>query len=652
MLQTKKAFLAISLCVLGLVTSLLLIYPGLGMPRGDYHDMISGVLIVEPCEGQIMPVETKYVSLPHREERFQDGLKCYRFETMLPTFTFSGNLKLLLNVQGRFHEMTVNGSVIATVSGSDENHKIVRHSPLSLLIPKTLLRKQDNRLSVRYVTYDPVIAISGMGIGPVDKVDGLYWALYFVSDSFIYAMNFLLLLIGLYLVNFSLIYRDEKLLGLAGRSMLILSFLCSVNLAPEIPAFVYPLWRAILLVLSAGLTVTIIEFMLVYADKKIKAHEKTLMHISILFMFFSARIFDDQFTSFVSFSVMLLFNLYCLVMIFSKQVRQKLFKSALGVFYFISFFIAYMTFMHDFMLMPGHGTLMEWLHKWFFLPPLFREEIFISHAGVIMLFFSMVMIVVERYQAVRDYAEKEADRIYGALTHNEAELRKILDQQHMVQTTHIIQHERQRLLFEIHTGIGLRLQEGYQRAVQDRLTPAQFVDVFQDCIDDMRLIMDCISMRPRAEIDIIIGSILHRMQPRMVRQGIELYVEPHRRLGEGNALTDVQCLYVGRIIQAGLMQALRLPGCTKVMLASRETKNSLFIGCYQSGEGLSRSDFHDIRQSHYNELQKRASSLNGRFRMIETEKGLGLMLFMKRRKGTERSEPVADPVFMSLVNPA
>jgi len=339
-------------------------------------------------------------------------------------------------------------------------------------------------------------------------------------------------------------------------------------------------------------------------------------------------------------------------MIFTKQVRQKLFKSGLGVFYFISFFVAYITFMHDFMLMPGHGVLMDWLHKWFFLPPLFREEIFISHAGVIMLFFSMVMIVVERYQAARDYAEKEADRIYGALTHNEAELRKMLDQQHMVQTTHIIQNERQRLLFEIHTGIGLRLQEGYQRAVQDRLTPAQFVDVFQDCIDDMRLIMDCISMRPRAEIDVIIGSMLHRMQPRMVKQGIELYVEPHRRLGEGAALTDVQCLYAGRIIQAGLMQALRLPGCTRVVLASRETKNSLFLCCYKSGAGLSRSDFHDIRQSHYKELQKRAASLNGRLRMIETEQGLGLMLFMKRRVGDDRPETVADPVFLSLVNPA
>ena len=109
--------------------------------------------------------------------------------------------------------------------------------------------------------------------------------------------------------------------------------------------------------------------------------------------------------------------------------------------------------MHDFMLMPGHGELLEWLHDTFFLLPLFREEIFVAHAGVIMLFFSMLMIVVERYQSARDYAENEADRIYAALTRNEADLRTMLDQQHLVESTQIIQNERQRLLFEIHTGI-------------------------------------------------------------------------------------------------------------------------------------------------------------------------------------------------------
>ena len=651
MLQIKKVFLAISLCVIGLVTSLVFIYPGIGMPEGDYQDIISGVLVVEPCEQQLLPIEVKYVALPYREERFQDGLKCYRFETMLPSFTFRDNVKLLLKVQGRFYEIAVNGAVISTKSSSDENHKIVRHSPHSILISKSLLREKENRLSVRYVAYDPVVAISGMGIGSAAKIDAVYWALNFISDSFIYAMNFLLLLIGLYLVNFSLMYKDEKLLGLAGRSMLLLAFLCTVNLALDIPAFIYPLWRAFLLVLSAALTATIIEFMLAYADKKIKSHEKILMHISILCMFFSALIFDDQFTSFVSFSVMLLFNLYCLTMIMSAQVRQKLFKSGLGVFYFVAFFIAYITFMHDFMLMPGHGVLMDFLNEIFLIPPFFREEIFISHAGVILLFFSMVMIVVERYQGTRDYAEKEADRIYGALTHNEAELRMMLDQQHMVQSTHIIQNERQRLLFEIHTGIGLRLQEGYQRAFEDRLTLAQFVDVFQDCIDDMRLIMDCISMRPRAEIDIIIGSMLHRMQPRMIKQGIELYVEPHRRFGEGAALSDVQCLYAGRIIQASLMYALRLPGCTKVVLISRETPNSLFICCQKIGVGLTEAALLQMRQAHYRELQKRSSSLNGRLRMIETDDGIGMVLYMKRRSKTHLAETVADPVFLSIFNP-
>ena len=427
MLQIKKVFLAISLCVLGLITSLTLIYPGIGMPEGEYNDILSGVLVIETCPGQAHEPITKYVSLPHREERFQDGLKCYRFETMLPHFSFTDNAKLLLNVQGRFHEISINGVIVARVVASDDSRKFARHSPYALLINKTMLRESENRLMIHFMTYDPVIAGSGMGIGSAAKVDSIYWAYNFISDTFIYAMNFLLLIIGFYLVNFSFAYKDEKLLGLAGRSMLLLAILCTLNLAQNVPTLIYPLWRALLLAFSATLTATIIEFMLVYADKEIKPHEKILMNISILCIFFSALIFNDRFSSFASFTVMLLFNIYCFLVIMTRQVRQKHFKSVLGIFYFISFTIAYITFMHDFMLMPGHGELLEWVDGLFNLPPWFREEMFVAHAGVIMLFFSMLMIVVERYQSARDYADNEADRIYAALTRNEADLRTMLD---------------------------------------------------------------------------------------------------------------------------------------------------------------------------------------------------------------------------------
>ena len=464
-------------------------------------------------------------------------------------------------------------------------------------------------------------------------------------------MNFLLLIIGAYFLYFSFAYDDEKLLGSAGRSMLLLFVLCKINTAEVVPTLVYPLWRASLLSLSAMLALTIIEFMLGYAEKQIKTHEKTLMWIGVLCLFFSGLIFDDQLISLVSFTIMFLFNVYCLAMIVSKQVRQKLFRSWLGGFYFLSFLVAYAAFMHDFMLMPGHGELMNYLHKWVNLSALSREEIFVAHTGVVLLFCSMVMIVVERYQASRDYAEREADRIYGALTRNEAELRTILDQQNSVQATHIIQNERQRLLFEIHTGIGLRLQEGYQRALEDRLTPAQFVDVFQDCIDDMRLIMDCISMRPRAEIDIIVGAMLHRMQPRMVRQGIELYVEPHRRLGDGVALTDVQCLYVGRMIQSSLTHALRLDGCTKVVLSSRETTDSLFVCCLLHGSGQIGAQTHPAHQAYYQDLAKRSLSLRGRLRLMKTTDGSGMAILIKRRAKVPMAGTIEDPAFQSLMKP-
>jgi hypothetical protein len=284
--------------------------------------------------------------------------------------------------------------------------------------------------------------------------------------------------------------------------------------------------------------------------------------------------------------------------------------------------------MHDFMLMPGHGELIEYLHEVFFLPPLIREEIFIAHVGVIMLFFSMLMIVVERYQISRNYAESEADRIYAALTSNEANLRTMLDQYHMVESNQIIQNERQRLLFEIHTGIGVRLQEGYRRAVEDRLSSSEFVDVFQDCIDDMRLIMDCISMRPYVEIDIILGAMLHRMQPRLLKRGIDVQIKPHRRTGEINQLTDVQCLYLGRMLQACLTKALRNKDCAAVFMSSHETSHSVFVSLFEKKSYEIGQQNQSLSKLYESEFLNRLTTLGMRLRNFENQNGTGLAVYM------------------------
>ena len=141
------------------------------------------------------------------------------------------------------------------------------------------------------------------------------------------------------------------------------------------------------------------------------------------------------------------------------------------------------------------------------------------------------------------------------------------------------------------------------------------------------------------------------MQPRMVRQGIELYVEPHRRLGDGVALTDVQCLYVGRMIQSSLTHALRLDGCTNVVLSSRETTDGLFVCCLLHGPNLAHAQTHPAHQAYYQDLTKRSLSLRGRLRLMKTTDGSGMAILIKRRAKVPMAGTIEDPAFQSLMKP-
>ena len=285
------------------------------------------------------------------------------------------------------------------------------------------------------------------------------------------------------------------------------------------------------------------------------------------------------------------------------------------------------------MLLPGNAAMFDGVKRMINMPPFLQEEIYFSPSALMLLLFSMMAVVIQRYQAAREYEEAEAVRIYGALAQSEAELRTVLGQQHAVESAQVVQSERQRLLLEIHDGIGMQLAEGYRRASEGKLTSEQFADVFQICIDDMRLIMDCISMRPRADMEVILGSLLHRLQPRLAKSGIEVDYRPFKRQQAHLGLSDVQCLHAGRIVQECLIAAMQHKACNRVVLVLRESAQGILIYIHDNGAPVA-GQYGAVRLAQQAELRKRAASLGSNIRFHHGHHGHATALlyrFKERR---------------------
>ena len=623
MLQIKRVLLAFSASIIGPFLVFAILYPHDSTMKGQQFQITSGSLAMEPCQANFKPVPKKHVTLPYRQDVFEDGLKCYRFETELPDINripVDHAIKLMIGVLGRAYEVSLNGHVLDRYTASDEHYKINRLQPYSIVLYDSLLRSGTNILTIRYATRDMVVAVSQISIGSQEVIDNDVRFYEFFSTTVIKSMTFLLVLMGIFLFWFNSVFPNERLLGLSGRIMLLTATLMSVQMMAEIPAEFYSLWRGVVVGLIGLLVSGAVEFLREYSGQRVLGNEQKIVLVYVVCLSLVAFVFNDAMASKVSMLGVAFLLTYCFTSLMWMLLRGSLLQSKIGMLYFACFMITDTLFLRDFMVLPGNASMFESAKRLVSIPPFLQEEIFFSPSALMLLLFSMMAVVIQRYQAAREYEEAEAVRIYGALAQSEAELRTVLGQQHAVESAQVVQSERQRLLLEIHDGIGAQLADGYRRASEGKLTSGQFADVFQYCIDDMRLIMDCISMRPRAEMEVILGSLLHRLQPRLAKSGIGVDYRPFKRQQSHLGLSDVQCLHAGRIVQECLIAALQHQACNRVVLVLRESARGIFIYAHDNGAAYAGQDG-EARRAQQAELRKRAASLGSTIRFHHGDHG-------------------------------
>ena len=636
MLQIKRVLLAFSASIIGPFLVFAILYPHDSTLQGQQFQITSGTLSMEPCQANFKPAPKKRVTLPYKQDVFEDGLKCYRFETELPdinTIPVDHAIKLMIGVLGRAYEISLNGHVLDRYAASDERFKINRLQPYSTLLYDSLLNSGTNTLSVRYATRDMVIAVSQISIGSQEVIDSDVRFYEFFSNTMINSMTFLLVMLGLFLFSFNSLFPSERLLGMSGRAMLLTATLLSVQLVTEIPAEFYALWRGVVIGLIGLLVSGVVEFLREYSGQRVLGNEKKIVLTYVACLSAMGFAFNDAVASMVSMFGIGFLLTYCFCSLLWMLAKGSLLRSKIGILYFVSFLITDTMFFRDFMLLPGNAAMFDGVKRMINMPPFLQEEIYFSPSALMLLLFSMMAVVIQRYQAAREYEEAEAVRIYGALAQSEAELRTVLGQQHAVESAQVVQSERQRLLLEIHDGIGMQLAEGYRRASEGKLTSEQFADVFQICIDDMRLIMDCISMRPRADMEVILGSLLHRLQPRLAKSGIEVDYRPFKRQQAHLGLSDVQCLHAGRIVQEFLIAAMQHKACNRVVLVLRESAQGILIYIHDNGAPVA-GQYGAVRLAQQAELRKRAASVGSNIRFHHGHHGHATALlyrFKERR---------------------
>ncbi|HSI59207.1 MAG TPA: ATP-binding protein, partial [Ideonella sp.] len=183
--------------------------------------------------------------------------------------------------------------------------------------------------------------------------------------------------------------------------------------------------------------------------------------------------------------------------------------------------------------------------------------------------------------------------------------------------------ERQRLMRDMHDGLGSTLMSSLVLVEQGKLDSAAVALLLRECVDDLRLVID--SLEPIGhDLVTLLASLRHRLGSRLESAGLRMLWEVED-LPPLEWLHPPDALHVLRIVQEVLTNVLKHARAGEVRVATLQTEGGVRVVIADDGVGFdSATALHGRGLRH---LRQRAGRLGGQIE-IESRPGQGTRVLL------------------------
>ncbi|MET3667961.1 ATP-binding protein [Caulobacter sp. 1776] len=258
------------------------------------------------------------------------------------------------------------------------------------------------------------------------------------------------------------------------------------------------------------------------------------------------------------------------------------------------------------------------------------ESVFLSNftgVGFTLLFW---YIMFSRYiEALETATQAKAD-LARRLAQREAELAVSYDRLREVERRELLHQERQRLMQDMHDGLGSTLVGALRAFEGDRGAELDTVGILRGCIDDLKLTID--SMEPvETDLLLLLATLRFRLQPRLEAAGVKLIwdageVPPLEWLDQRHAL------HILRILQEAIANVLKHSGARALTVSVRAEDDTVLVRVQDNGRGFDPTTLPSGGRGLANQLS-RAEAIGAVLRWEPSDRGSSLALALPVRKG-------------------
>lgn len=249
------------------------------------------------------------------------------------------------------------------------------------------------------------------------------------------------------------------------------------------------------------------------------------------------------------------------------------------------------------------------------------ESVYLLPLAVLVTFLAFLNAVQSRHAKALSDAEGANLRLEQRLAERGAEWQLQHERLSAVEQEQTLLLERQRLMRDMHDGLGSTLMSSLVLVEAGKLDSREVAALLRECVDDLRLVID--SMEPiDHDLVTLLASLRHRLGRRLEGAGLQMVWEV-QDLPPLPWLHPPDALQVLRIVQEVLTNVLKHARASTVRVGTRHEGDEVQVQIRDDGLGFDAAQAQPGRGLRH--LNQRAQRLGGRIELV-SEPGQGTLV--------------------------
>lgn len=477
-------------------------------------------------------------------------------------------------------QITVNGVPVAEVLQSSASIYVRWERPVLLPLPAGVLRPAGNLLLIRAPAAhnSASVMLSRLAIGPQAELQPMFDRRLFVVRTLPMVTVSTGLVVGTLVLLIWFRRRQELLYGLFGLAAIFWALRTTTFVFDALPPTAWAVWRLLYFVSTGGFIVVMALFTLALAGWSRRWITRLLLGYWMLGPL-AYLVLGHVFTSrwWVAGLIPVGLGLACVAVVAAWRRR-----SAETLAIALALVLAVLAGLHDYFVAGSSVWLRSLLPEWT------AQRYFLLHHAANLLLLVMGVLLASRF--VRSLGEVEAANrtLEARVQQREREIAASYARIAALQREQAVHDERQRMVQDLHDGLGAQLFSSLMRAERGALDNEAAVHTLRGAIDEMRIAIEALAPED-SDFRAAFGNFRFRWDQRLRDAGLAPTWDvdlPDQVL----ALPPERALQLLRVAQEALTNVLKHARATQVCIGLRLQAGELRLKVADDGQGAAAAN--------------------------------------------------------------